>query len=27
MRIGFQLACAAVDGAAGFQMVAVGGYL
>ena len=27
MRIGFQLACAAVDGSTGFQMVAVGGYL
>ena len=27
MGIGLQLACAAVDGSTGFQVVAVGGYL
>lgn len=27
MGIGFQLACAAVDGATGLQVIAVGGYL
>jgi hypothetical protein len=27
MGIGLQLTCSAIDGATGFQMVAVGGYL